>query len=208
MIILDNPPDAPRAARTPWALPAPNTVRLTVGFPGPISEFEVPMTAHGDSGHFTQDCGPGYVEEILWTRSASGGCWPFAVMARSPNGSLETPLAALAFAHLAALRHVEAEEIGTVFGALYGIKDPASVYMVVMIERGMATDTEIGFVRTDAFGAFERGSGLTVPEDNKILLRTNTVNAAVTRYGHFGEITEADIACLKARQPLPACTFL
>jgi hypothetical protein len=207
MIILDNPPDAPRAACTPWRLPPPGSVRLTVGYVGRISDMEVPMTANGESGHFTADCGPGYLEEILWTQAASGGCWPFAAMVRNPSGSLETPLQALAFAHLAAKRDEEVEEIAGVFATLYGITDPTCVHLVVMLHRDMANDTEIGHVATYAFGAFERGFGQRVPAANKILLRTNTVNAAVTRYGHFGEITNEDVAALKAGEALPGCTF-
>jgi hypothetical protein len=208
MIILDNPADAPRGACTPWALPAANTVRLTVGYLDRISDFEVPMTAHGESGHFTADCGPGYLDEILWTQAASGGCWPFAAFVRNPTGSLETPLSALAFAHLAAKRETEAEEIGGVFGTLYGVTDATSVYLVAMLHRDLATETEMRFVETYAFGSFEKGCGLSVPANNKILLRTNTVNAAVTRYGHFGEITNEDVAALKKGEALPRCDFL
>ena len=53
----------------------------------------------------------------------------------------------------------------------------------------------------------QRGFGQRVPAANKVLLLTNTVNAAVTRYGHFGEITNEDVAALKAGEALPPCVF-
>ena len=204
MIIFHNTLGGQPVSCTPWNLPAQGQYLLTVGHIERDTSEEVPMSFQGKYGAFSDSCGPGYVDEILWTQAASGGCWPFAAMARNPTRSLETPLNAMAFAHTAFQREKETQLLGELF-ASFGVTDPDNVYLIVMQDSAKLTDAEISAMEDHAFKTFEAGFGRSIPGDHKIILGTTTVHGAITRFGDFGEISNAQVEALSRYERLPAC---
>lgn len=202
MIIRHNAAGGQVGSCTPWALPGAGQHLLTVGHVERDTSDEIKMTSGNNSGYFTNACGPGQVDEILWTQSASGGCWPFAAFAMNPAGAAQSPLSALAFAHTAYERDKEIELFGLIF-ADFGIANPNIVYLVLMLQGEKLSGAEIDAIDAHAFGAFQRGFGQAIPGNNKIILGTTTVNAAITRFGNFGEISNAEVASLKRYERLP-----
>jgi hypothetical protein len=199
MILQKNQEGKPNVARCPWDPGIVGAHKVTISGAEWFSQQEVDMSydPHGrgeyHKGYFELDCSdPRSSSAVLWTKAASGGCWPFGVIVRNREAG-GAAAKAIGLAHLATKRDEEAALFGFIFKS---VGAPAEdVYIIVMVP--YISDTELGFITTDAFGAFERGYGTILRNENKLLVITTTVNSAVSRHGHFGELTNADVEALE-----------
>lgn len=203
MRIITNGDPNLRVACHPWDPNIMTSHSLTIPSTGWQSNDEVAMSSPGWKNTFEADCSVNVAYNVLWTQAASGGCWPFAVLVRETGADRATkPLATMGLAHLAYKRDGEAHEMGELF---YGLSkpQPADVFLIVMLKKSLATDEDIRYVGSDAFAAFGAGFGARIPDNNCIVLKTNTVNAGISRLGYFGELSNEDVEGLKKyRDPM------
>jgi len=197
MIIQRNQKDGPLVARCPWD---PNVIgqhRLTISGADwdDMYKTEVPMSFGGHKSTWLQDCSERGSEPVLWTQSASGGCWAFGVIVRNRSGN--GPAArAIGLAHLAYKRREEAWTLGRLFQELVN-PQAEDVYLAAMLLADFGSEQELSMIATEAFREFELGLGAMLASHKKILGLTTTENAAVSGHGHFGELSYADVRTLK-----------
>jgi hypothetical protein len=200
MIVQRNDANGPRVARCPWNPGIIGGHRLTISNQDWDNVHEVAMSFGANDGgphkfYWEDDCSDiRGSSAVLWTQAASGGCWPFGVIVRN-RGNAGPAARSIGLAHLAYKRDEEAALMGHLFAQLIG--PPAGdVYLVVMLEAAHVSVQETNNIEQSAFKAFEAGFGATLANSHKILVVTTTVNAGVSRHGHFGELSNEDVSAL------------
>jgi hypothetical protein len=209
MIVQHNNALGPRVARRPWDPAIIGRHRLTISNAEWDNQYEVEMSLGSEfgKGYWEEDCtDPSTApSSVLWTQSASGGCWPFGVIVRN-RGNAGPAARSIGLAHLAYKREDEAHLMGIIFGQDPIKASPEDVYITVMLLAEFGSQQEISQIEQAAFKAFETGFGTMLASHQKILVLTTTVNAAVSKDGYFGELSNDDVSALKNSSEAAAYT--